>query len=328
MKPCNSYNAVSLGEISPGDERFKISARDGISPSLVRSIQCRGLIQPPLVIHASKLENASGQEGYLIVSGFQRLAALAAMETPPEEVVCGIMEDEKDAAAAAVMENAFEHALSPMELLRAVTLLSRFMSVQEMADDSPALFNTQYSAKFIKSQLKLAGELSHDALELLGDGRLAVKPAARLLQCPAEIQAPIVEILSQIKASASKQMEIITAYREITARDGLTPNALLESEDFQAVLNTPTQDLARRTNLVRQYLVQCRYPALEAARQKAGAALNKLKLPQIQWQLPDNFEGTDYRVTLTFKSRDEFNKRLEDLASVKDHQALEGLLER
>ena len=325
MKPSREYKRIPLGEIDWADQRFRISAGEGDLSSLAASIETSGVAVPPLVISKSHMDQG---HGYILVSGFRRLAALAKCTEPPQTLICGCLEDETQAAELAVAENAFQRELSVGELIRAVALLGKSMDVKSMATRSRELFNREMGLKYLKNIFRISKELPPQGMALLADGRLALKPAMRLLEYPEEFRAPILDILSRIKASASKQMEMITAYREISARDKKSADFILNSPEFQDILAMDTQDLGLKANRVRQYLLEKRYPALEATRQRAKKELNKLKRPHIQWKLPDNFEGMFYSLSLDFKDKEEFSARVKTLEALKDHPSLEALLER
>ena len=327
MKSSKTYKTLPLGEIDLADHRFRISAGDGDLSSLAASIERSGVAVPPLVISKSLVSNGQGS-GYLLVSGFRRMAALKNGMAPSGTLICGCLTDEILAAELAVAENAFQRELSVGELIRAVVLLAKFMDVKTMATRSAELFNREMGLKYLKNILVLSKNLSPVGMDLLADGRLALKPAMRLLEYPKDFQPPILKILSMVKASASKQMEIITAYREITARDQKEVNAILNAADFQEILSMDTKDLGLKANKVRQYLLERRYPALEAARQRAKKELNKLKRPHIQWKLPDNFEGMSYSLALDFTNRKELGSLIKTLEEIKDHPSLEALLKR
>lgn len=327
MKPCNCFIEIEPADIDLSDQRFRISAREEDLSSLAQSVKKFGLLTPPVVWPIP--DSAKQKAAYIPVAGFRRLLVVSDL-SGFKKICCLVMKGaaEKDCAIRAVADNAFQRELTTAELIRSLKLLERFLAVDEIAADSVALFNREMNPRFIKDLLSVA-DLPSIAMTLLESSQLALKPAKRMTNLDPGMNRALLEIFSRIKVSSGKQLDIITSFFEICARENISPKALAGEAGLADILARETRDLGQKGNQVRQYLVQRRYPHLEQARQKAKQQVNRLKLgKQVRFTLPDNFESDIYGLSLEFRSPDEFRQRLAELETLAVRPDFEAILER
>lgn len=318
------FRELDLSAIHRADETYQISRAGTDLSALEISIKSQG-IQVPLVVR--EREN---NPGVILVSGFRRFDAAQSLglETMPCQVLSH--EDKKRCARISVLENAFQRELGPGELVRAVLVLEQHLSNKEIADSSPALFNTRFNPRYMKSLAEI-GRLPAPALDLLDEGRLSLKAAQAVAGLPNEAGEPLLKLFSGIRVSTGKQMEIIAWIKEICARDQISMTDLLDTETVSQAM-TPDgdhQDLAAAGNRLRAVLYRLRFPALDAARQDAANRVRELKLPkEIRIHLPENFESMTYGITLEFTGTDDFKQTLATLSDLADHPSFTRLLNR
>lgn len=315
------FNPISLADIRLDDTRFQITAQEENIPSLARSIQTMGLICPPTVWPCNG--------AYIPVSGFRRIRAIQAL-SGMETLVCRIMPADAEAACAvhAVADNAFSRELTPVEQVRAVHLLRRFMDSEQMAQESMGIFNKKLNPRFI-TELLAVSALPPKAITLLQNGCLALKPAKRLTGCSKETLYALVDIFAKIKASSGKQLDIITCFTEVCKKEKMAAYSLFQEPGMQAALNRDTTDLGQKADQVRQYLARRRFPVLEQTRQQIRSHLGRLQSGgDFRFNLPENFESITYGVSFEFTTMDEFSQRARALAAMSEDPDLNAVLKR
>lgn len=324
---------IPLARIDLADVRYRISREDEDISALAQSIKQTGLTSLPLVRPSREpkqpREPRESVESYIVVSGFKRINALVR-NGYSGMVVCETYPNvsEEDCAVHAISSNAFQRLLTPGELIQSILLLSRFMEVEIMAKKSLGIFNTQFSTGYIKDLQKI-GTLPPKVRELLDDGQLSIKSAKKISEEPSELADCFVALFSAVKASASKQMEIITNFVEIAARENINPADLYRENKIQTILEHDNKDLGFKGNLLRTYLTERRFPSLEKKRREIRQKINSLKLGSgIKVIVPANFESMTYSISLDFKTLDEFTTRVACLEGLSSNPALEEILKR
>lgn len=321
MTRFNPVRSIALTDIRLDDTRFQITVGEADLFPLTRSIQKMGLICPPTVWQTDS--------GFVPVSGFRRIQAVQTL-SETEKIDCRIMPSESEMACAmqAVADNAFARELSPAEQVRAVKLLNRFMDPAQMARQSLSIFNRQLNQGFIAALLAVSA-LPPDAMILLENGNLALKPARRLTVYDRDTIDVLIHIFSRIKASSGKQLDIITCLTEVCKNERISANTLFDETGLQAFLNRDTGDPGQKGDQVRHYLSRRRFPNLEQTRQTIKSRLGRLLSGKsIRFRLPENFESTVYGVSFEFTSLDEFRSQVQVLASMANEPDLKGILER
>lgn len=320
MKLSDSLKTVWVQDVDLSDTRFEIRSRDEDLSSLAISIQKYGLLSPPVLWPVN--------ECFIVVSGFQRIRALCRNQI--RETDCFLLEnaDETECAVRAVAENAFQRELTLVETIKGVKLLNRFMTPDQVAEDSLQIFNCRINAPYIRDLLALENT-DFRMTGLLDKGQVCLKAGLKISQFPSPLSGLFLDLFSRIKASASKQMEMISWTVEIMARENLSPLNFFQETGVQEILNRDTKDLGFKAELLRQFLANRRYPHLEKKRTQVKQNLQRLNLGKgVRYVLPENFEGTNYSLTIDFKNLGEFKKRLADLASLEKNPVLPLILDR
>ncbi|MCP3943160.1 MAG: hypothetical protein GY710_16955 [Desulfobacteraceae bacterium] len=312
---------IPLDKIDLADARYQISGKDEDITALALSIKETGLTSLPFV-------KVMG-DFYIVVTGFKRLKALVH-NNYAGKVVCQTISraPEVDCAVRAVCDNAFQRELTPAQLIKSILLLSQFMEPDLMASRSLGIFNTRLNAVYIKD-LQAIGNLPQQVFELLDDNRLCLKSARKISRITPDLADCFIGIFSAIKTSSSKQMEIIKNFLEIAAREDINPRDLYLEKPIREILFHDSKDLGLKGNLLRNYLMERRFPSLSKKRRDIRQKINSLKLGSgIKLTVPENFEGTTYCLCLDFKTKVEFTDKVASLNGVSTNPVLEDILKR
>lgn len=299
-----------MDAIHPTDCTYQISTPKELS-GLVDSIKEIGLITPP-ILHRQASHS-------IVVSGFRRIDACRKLGLPSVEArILDETVSPLNCAQFAIAENSFQRDMNPVEISRALNLLDR-MGVSPSAAETLARSLGLPSNPSIAAKLKKIQKMPPLLQQGIIDSQLSLDVALRLARLPKNDGCLLAEIFLKLGLSRGKQKEMLTNSQEIAARDDLRLSTVLSSESFQAILNNPDLDRRQKTNRLRAYLRQKRFPHIDAAEKKFSAALRTLKLGEkTVLQHPDYFEGTDSTLRISFKDLNELLQQLKIL-----NQALE-----
>ncbi len=306
---------VDIDRIDTKQGSYRITTDDDIEP-LIHSIKVSGLINPPLV-------RSSGR-GYIVVSGFKRLRALAANQIFKTCVTVLDGDDGLDerCAMVAISDNAFQRELNSVELSRGVLLLKPALNFQRIARISGAVFNKTMNAGFVEKLYRL-GSMPNEIHRLILDGRLSMTGALKLDGYPEDTLWAFVKLFTDVKLGLNKQLEVITNIHEISARDKISCFDLILSKDIQAILNNNPDNPSARGGLLRIHLARLRYPKLSAARQAFQERVSALGFgKELRLDPPVNFESMDYTISFKFNSFHRFETQLKKLESSSLHTNL------
>jgi ParB family chromosome partitioning protein len=318
-------STIPLTKIDFKDSQYKIDrAKDDIA-SLALSIKENGLAQLPLVTQKG--------DSYVVVTGFKLIQAML-QNNGMDKVVCLTMPEtsEKNCAVLAISDLAFQRQLTPAELIKGLALLSCFMDEKTIAEKSLSIFNVQLNERYIKELFfihSMPPQMLELLFELLDDCRLSIKSAKKISVYDPGLAHCFLSVFSAVKTSSSKQMDVITCWMEIAARENINPVDLYQENEIQEILLHKNKDAGFKGNLLRSYLHKRRFPFLEKTRDDIQKKIKDLKLGiDIKLILPENFESMTYSIGFDFKNLEEFHTRIATLDRVSKNPALTKILER
>ncbi len=314
MRPLFSEEIVSLADIRETNDAFRITTEaDKDTGSLVRSLTTVGLITPLIL-----KKGASGE--YIIVTGFRRLDALKSLNI--NETRCHLLPPETDDLTClqlSIADNACQRKLNPGEQVRAMDRLATYFDDADRLRETAASLSLPSSRAEI-DKLKAAAGLPPGIFDYLSRGQIPLSIAvalARVAEAPAIILADIFEAL---KMGVNKQREVLTLTEEIAVREGKTLLQVLTEEGLRQIIDDEQVDRGRRDGNLRVYLRQRRFPAIMQKQEWFARQIKSLKLGnRMTLTPPDNFEGPDYVLRLTFKNMEELEAHYRRLADIIDN---------
>ena len=315
----NSPGEIQLSDIDLTDDRYKISFDETSVAFLARSIKETGLMCPPLVRPVNNK--------FIIVSGFNRVRAqlcnnetkIMVTQTPPDasDYMCLLQ---------SITALAFKQPLTHAELIRCAGRLSPFLDKEQIAKKSPAIFNTELNARFVEDLITI-GALPDPALELIHLGNLSLNTAKKISLCEGGMIKIFLNIFSKIKASSSKQLEIIQYIMEIAARDIIDPTDFFNTKEIQAILFDENKAPGVKTTLLRAYLFEQRFPIIFKTHQQVQKKITALKLgTNIKFLPPENFEGQYYAISFKARQYDDFTATVQTLHTALANPVLKEIL--
>jgi ParB family chromosome partitioning protein len=308
---------VPLTHINLDDQSYRITTtrdKTDIAPSVRRY----GLLVPPALIR---------EAGALrIVSGFRRIRTSRRLGQP--EIAARLLSSDLrplDCARIAVTENAAQRPLNLIETARAVQLVSRHCPPTKPCADELAMLGLPNASRMVvklQGLLRLADSLQAAIVE----GWIALNSALEIGELAPRDQQAILEFLSTLRMSVSKQKEVLSMMRDIAGRDGLGVGEVLQSPDIRRIIEDEATESNQKTALVRKLLKKIRYPNLSQAQVRYDEALRTLRFgAQIRLEPPPAFEGETHTMHIRFRNREELETAYLSLGRALQQPALDAL---
>lgn len=308
---------VPLSSIDSEDNTYRVTTRT-ILDDLINSINKVGLINPPLLI-------AKGS-AFISVCGFCRIEACrylgwAALEAK----ILGSDTSRLQCAKIAIADNAMQRQLNLIEKSKALSMLSSFYkdtaslskaALQLGLPENPALI------KKIKNICRLPLSIQNCILS----NTVSLSMAAELGMLEEGAAILLANLFHEFKLSLNKQKEIITLIKEIAFRENISTMEALRKCNFPDILNREDIDRTQKTQKIRAYLKQRRFPEITRAKREFENNVKKLKLGKgIKLISPADFEGQTYMLNLRFNSIKELQERAVKLNNIVKNPILKDI---
>ncbi|WP_027359529.1 ParB/RepB/Spo0J family partition protein [Desulforegula conservatrix] len=316
---------VDLNHIDFDDNRYRTRYECSVSDSdlseLSKSIDSVGVINPPV------LSFDSGR--YVSVSGNKRL--LAAKTIGLHRVFCLICEESPvDTYKIAITENIYTYNYSELDKALIVKNLFDLMndrsidSVLEILNGIPAL---RMNRDYIKRLIKLDG-IPSAVKNAISDGIVSPSIALEFDFWEHKDSETLLFFLQQFKIGLNLQREFCNLIYEISKIDGAGIVSVLSTPVFTDIINSSI-DVSKKRELVLSELRKIRYPHIEKAKRVFAETAKKIVKNDnsILFMQPKNMELSEVSVSFSFKTMDDYKKRLRKLEEIEGNAELEDLLD-
>lgn len=314
-----TYQTVSLQEVDLRDETFCISYGFALD-SLKRSIEKVGLVHPPLLQKAS-------HGRYRIVCGWKRIFALYELGTQMFTAVVlpeGVRE--QDAFLLTLNENLSHRNLNPVETALAIHKLTRYVTLQEIQEEFLPLLGLGKSLSLLKMYTAIL-DLEEEIKIGLASGTITREIVPGFLRFSPQERITLSQLITRLKLSKSKQVELIENCAVIKERDGVDIESILKSEEVNEIFLDQKIGLVAQGDRIREYVRRLRYPRLAQAEESFRKKKERLTLKGLDLIPPPYFEGEEFRISFSFTTVDEFKKRLALLQTIAEKEELKEIVE-
>lgn len=302
---------VWLSSIDFSDDSYHITTETGID-DLRESITSAGLINLPLL-------KKKGSK-YTIVSGFRRISTLKKIGR--SRVKSRILEAGTVKLACvkfAIIDNSSQRTLNLVETSRALCLLSPFYKSDDSLAQAAAALGLPGSPS-LTEKIKNVCYLPLLLQEAMISGNISLSMAMEIGAMPPDEASAVVKLFASLNLSLNKQREVLTLIREIALRETISVLDLVEENRLKEILTDTDLDRVQKTRLIRFNLKKRRFPIIVKTEQEFEANRKRLNLvPGLKLIPPKNFEGTEFMLSMSFKSLTDlkniqtaFNKLIED----------------
>jgi ParB family chromosome partitioning protein len=288
---------IALSAINSEDKTFRITTITEIH-ELAASIQQLGLFHPPVVKqHRSE---------YITVSGFRRIAACRHIGW--SEIPVSVLSSDtgnETCVFYAIADNSFQRPLNLVEISRSLFLLSAFVDDQNLLLNYASALGLPHHRDHVEKIKKIC-QLPAPIQDAVLADTISLPVALDLSKFESDTAIDLVKLFDHLKIGINKQRELILLLNEISLREKIPLQNLLNGKDVQQILAKNELDRVQMSRQIKDYLMRRRFPIIFNTKAKFEKIVNALKLGEtIKLIPPKDFEGTTYTLTSQFKSHAE-----------------------
>jgi ParB-like chromosome segregation protein Spo0J len=296
--------AISNIDLTPGP--FCMSFNFNLEP-LKASIKKFGVINPPYLLRNS-------DNNFLVVAGYRRL--MAVKELGWHNIVCNILPDAFSLFNALLFnlnDNLIHRQLNNIEKGMILQRLTRFISTEEIVTNFMPILGIPSNKQQLELFLGLEG-LEERIKIFVAMEQLSIRVAGLLRYLEKNDRLEINDLFTSLKWSFNQQWETVQWIKEIASREGRSIKEIIDSKDIKEVLGNTTMNKPQQVKAIVKILKFRRFPSLSKAEKLFNKGIFNLSLPLgVKIIPPPFFEGTDYKLEVTFRKGEDLKDKLADL---------------
>ncbi len=307
---------LQISSLNVTDDSYRITFSPEMK-ELENSIRAVGIIQPITVRHTP--------EGtYQVVSGYKRVLAMQNLARQSMPVLVHEAADLSPTQAFLwnVHENCLTRKLNLIEKAHVVIKLQQFLSIpeDELVRQYLPLMGENTSYKILHQLLSL-GALTEPMKSHIVKNSIALSSASRIAEFTASTQQELLSVLCHIRPSTNKLNELLALIREISARDGLTVEEILNQYQLLQVVADPNASASDKVKALRQSLKGIRLPQITERQKQLAGLIDGLNLPDTAKVTTDPyFENDKIKLEYQFSQPEELTELVEHLKEAFEKQ--------
>ena len=317
MKP---VRIVPLHRIDLSDQTFSVNFMPALE-KLRSSIEEVGLIQPVLL--------KEKPDGYQIVSGFRRIAAVRELGHPGiESKIVGEETEDLKLFFISLHENLISRGFNTVEKAMALDKLVHLFKLDPgvVTRDFLPLFDLETNEKILNTFLTLAGMEEDLKRYVLKEG-VSRTNIRRLAALSVEDRKGALVLLSALRLGENSLREILTLLEEIAQRDRCGIKGITDLPEIQAHASHPELTSTQKTEKVKKVLMDLRYPRMSQLEEQFEKKRRDLNLPSsISLYHPPFFEGKGLRIGFQFQSMEEYRSIVTSLSALGEKEGFKEMM--
>ncbi|MBW2001168.1 MAG: ParB N-terminal domain-containing protein [Deltaproteobacteria bacterium] len=299
--------AISDIDLTPGP--FCMSFHFNLEP-LKASIEKYGVINPPYLLR-------NPDNNFLVVAGYARL--MAVIELGWHDIVCHVLPDSFSRFNALLFnlnDNLIHRQFNTIEKGMILQRLTCFISTEEIVTNFMPILGIPSNKQQLELFLGL-DELEERIKISIAIEQLSIRVAGLLRHIDKNDRLKINNLFTSLKWSFNQQWETIQWIKEIASREGCSINKIINSKDINEVLHNTTMNKPQKVKAIVRILKFRRFPSLSKAEKLFIKGVSNLSLPLgVKIIPPPFFEGTDYKLEVTFRKGEDLKEKLANLCNV------------
>lgn len=321
MVEMKAIKKVPLKQIDVSDETFSVN----FMPDLKRlrsSIEEVGLIQPVLL--------RKKRSGYRIVCGFRRISIFRNLGNP--EIEAGIFEegemDDLSLFSISLHENLTARGFNTVEKAIALAKLVHHFQIDPVivVKTFLPLFSLEPHEKILKTYLSLA-QMEDEVKRYVLKEEVSRFNIRILSNYGSEDRMAVLPLLSSLKLGENRLREMLTLWEEISLRDRIKVKDIVHRPEIRSILSQEELTLSQRTERVKKFLLDLRYPRLREMEEKFEKERRDLNLPSaVSIHHSPFFEGNGLRIEFQFETMEEYRSILSSLSLLADKKEFQEML--
>ncbi len=311
-------SSIDLASIDLEDNIFRITTDTRIE-DLILSIKSVGLLNPPILIKKTS--------GFQIISGFRRISACLSLGMA--EIPARIVDSDRqklECVKFAITENSLQKTLNLIEQSRSFYMLSGFYKDNDHFAEAASVLGLPNNPSII-NKIKKICKLPRDIQNGVLSNTISLAMALELEKLEKDEGSAFALLFEKLKLSLNKQREIITHIKEIAIIENISIINLLTKSHLRKIADDKDLDRNKKTNEIRLYLKQRRFPEITRAEKELEIKIKKLKLGRNMKLIPPkNFEASTYSLHLQFASMEQLQENKTALEKIIQNPILKDIL--
>lgn len=311
---------IPVEKLNLEDRRFCLSPVVHFEP-LLRSLAEVGLVIPPVVRETDR--------GLILVSGWKRVLACKQLNlTPLLALVASPEASDLEIFIRCLEENLSQRPLSLAEKIEAVNKLSLFGAAEgEIIRKFMPRLGFPATPHFYQFFLRLARSQDFELKKFLHATEIPTEALEILVSWSEQERSLLLPYLGLV--SYSRRREIIFNLSAITLREKLPASEVLGSPEARILMEAEGMSARKKAEALAEWLRRRRYPLLTAWEKRIERIKKEIGWPKEAKLVSDpTFEEESLFVTFSFRSSEEFLKRLEQLRHVAGKPEFTNLFRR
>ena len=269
-----------------------------------------GVINPPYLLRNS-------DNNFLLVAGYARL--MAVIELGWHDIACHVLPGSFSLFNALLFnlnDNLIHRQFNSIEKGMILQRLTHFISTEEIVTNFMPILGIPSNKQQLELFLGL-DELEERIKISIAIEQLSIRVAGLLRHIDKNDRLKINNLFTSLKWSFNQQWETIQWIKEIASREGCSINKIINSKDINEVLHNTTMNKPQKVKAIVRILKFRRFPSLSKAEKLFIKGVSNLSLPLgVKIIPPPFFEGTDYKLEVTFRKGEDLKEKLANLCNI------------
>ncbi len=314
---------IPISTLNLADDSFRVAFAPQLQ-SLVASIKTVGIVQPIIVRHT-----VDGT--YQVVAGYRRI--LACQELARQTIPALVYEHTDLSVLQAFLYNLHDNlATRRLNLIEMSIALQKLTTVYAIPEDELVkrylpLMGEEPSYKILHQLIALE-QCVNSMKELIVDRSYHLTSAARVAEFSPSTQEALLTVLRPLRATTAKLNELLGMIREISARDAITVEEVLQRYQLLTIVADTSVAPPAKLAALRQTLRGVRLPTLVQRQRQFAGLLSDLQLPHmVKLRADPYFEDPKLKLECSFQEPEELQTLVTQLQEAFDRQSWRKIFE-
>jgi hypothetical protein len=307
-----SSEMVSIDTIECFPGPYCMSFGYDLNP-LMESIKNIGLLNSPILI-ASEIPRR-----LLIISGYRRIEVLKQMgyHTIPCKILQASVFDPLHCLLLNLYDNLSIRHLNDVEKAMVLVQLEKLTPEQSIVDDYLPILDLMPRRDVFLLYKRIAAELGETGKTALAKGTLSFQAVKMLLELEKNAMDAILYFFSNLRLNTNQQRQLIDFICDISIIEKRSVSNLLTEASIREIELDSRMNEPQKAKAMMKLFRQWRLPSVVQAERGFKKAISELALPKgVRITPPPFFEGSDYKMEISFRNGVQLKKALENLSSM------------
>jgi len=272
--------------------------------NLLSSLDLVGIIHPPVLREG---------ERYQIVCGRGRLEA--AKELGFQQITCKVLPrwiDDLTCLMISFEENITTRGFNLVEKALVVEKFQNYLPDGEIVQNILPRLDLAPSYKNFEFLQKIAF-LEEEGKEMILEGRLNPKVAARLLDFSEAERKAVLSLFRELSPTSSRQRELLELLEDLSRREEKDLITILEDKEIKAILTNEKLNPPQKTEKLYLHLKERLMPHLQTLEKEFKKLAHQLGHLGARLKAPSGFEKDSFSLELEFKDLEELRQKMTSL---------------